>query len=515
MNETNNQRLGKYEILEQIGHGAHATVYKARDTTLDRIVALKAMRSGLLWEPDAVERCLREARAAAQLEHPHIVTIYEVGEAEGTYYIAMRYLPGTTVDKLIEQGPLPVEQAVDIARQVAEALGYGHQRGFIHRDVKPGNIIVSDAGFATLTDFGLVKALAWASLTSSGGAIGTPGYVAPELWEEKGATPATDVYALGVVLWEMLAGQRLFAGETPAGVMRKHLTVTPPPLAEVRADVPLAVAKVVARALEKRSEGRYLDGGDLTQALKRAVETKQTTASGPAETTTPPRGTQTEGQDAAEVAVRAADYFLWFWWVLGSTMGGFIGGAAVLAVVFMAAEAVGDAVFVPLHGPVIGAAVGTGQWLVLRRQIQKAGRWVLNSALGGAAGLAVVFMAAEVVERAGIKVVWSHMVVAMVGVVAGAAVGTGQWLVLRRQVQKAGWWVLSSALGGAAGLAVVFMAAESLASALSVLWTSALWTTLLWAVGWAVIGGMYGAFTGAVLILLYFAKAEGLSTRLV
>jgi len=145
------QQLGKYEILEPIGHGAHATVYKACDTTLDRIVALKVMRPGLLWDPDAVERFLREAKAAAQLEHPHIVTIYEVGEAEGTYFIAMRYLPGATVDALIQQGPLPIEQAVDIARQVAEALGHGHERGFIHRDVKPSNIIVNDAGHATLT----------------------------------------------------------------------------------------------------------------------------------------------------------------------------------------------------------------------------------------------------------------------------------------------------------------------------------------------------------------------------
>lgn len=305
------QTLGKYQIIEELGRGAHATVYKARDTTLDRVVALKVMRPGLLWEPDAVERFMREARAAAQLEHPHIVTIYEVGETEGTYYIAMRYLPGATVDELIERGPMPVEQAVDIARQVAEALGYGHQRGFIHRDVKPSNIIVSDDGFATLTDFGLVKALAWASLTSSGGVMGTPGYVAPELWEEKGASPATDVYALGVVLWEMLAGRRLFAGETPAGVMRKHLTETPPPLTEVRAGVPRAVADVVARALEKVPEDRYQGGTDLARALEHPVR-KEAVAEAPISTGTRVRTPQVIPQQwlVPRFAVYAATFLV-------------------------------------------------------------------------------------------------------------------------------------------------------------------------------------------------------------
>lgn len=272
MSATDRKHLGKYDIVAEIGRGAHATVHKARDTTLDRIVALKVMRPGLLWEPDTVERFLREARAAARLEHPHIVTIYEVGEEEGTYYIAMRYLDGTTVEELIAQGPVPVERAVDIASQIAEALGHGHERGFIHRDVKPSNIIVDDDDVATLTDFGLVKGLAWASLTSSGGAMGTPSYVAPEIWEERGASPATDVYALGVVLWEMLAGQRLFEGETPAGVMRKHLTVTPPPLTEVRPDVPPTVAEMVTKALKKVPEDRYQDGNTVVQALREAIE---------------------------------------------------------------------------------------------------------------------------------------------------------------------------------------------------------------------------------------------------
>lgn len=159
MSEASKQTLGKYEILEEIGRGASAVVYKAQDSSLDRLVALKVMHPGLLWKPEAVERFLREARSAAQLEHSNIVTIYEVGEEEGSYYIAMRYLPGPSVADLIADGPLEVERALEIASQVADALGHAHARGFIHRDVKPTNIILDSRGQAVVTDFGLVKAL--------------------------------------------------------------------------------------------------------------------------------------------------------------------------------------------------------------------------------------------------------------------------------------------------------------------------------------------------------------------
>ena len=232
---TNQQHLGKYEILEEIGRGANAVVYKARHTALERVDALKVMRPGLLWEEEGVQRFLREARAAASLDHPHIVPIYDVGEEQGTYYIAMKYLPGRTVDQLVkDHGPLPVDEALDIALQVADALAYAHQRGFVHRDIKPGNIIVDERGHATLTDFGLAKGLEWASMTSATGVVGTPAYIPPELWEGKKATPASDVYSLGCVLWEMLAGRTLFEGDTPPAVMRGHLMEPPPPLEEVR-----------------------------------------------------------------------------------------------------------------------------------------------------------------------------------------------------------------------------------------------------------------------------------------
>ena len=208
------QRLGKYQILEEIGRGATAVVYKARDTALDRTVALKVMHPGLFWNPEAVERFLREARAAAQLEHPNIVIIHEVGEDQGSYFIAMQYLPGPSVADLIARGPMPIQQALDIAIQIADALSYAHEQGFIHRDVKPSNIILNARDQPILTDFGLAKALEWASMTGSTGVVGTPAYIPPEVWEGKQATPASDVYSLSCVLWEMLAGRTLFKGNT-------------------------------------------------------------------------------------------------------------------------------------------------------------------------------------------------------------------------------------------------------------------------------------------------------------
>ncbi len=264
---TDTKRFGPYEIIEKVDSGSFATVYKARDLTLNRIVALKIMHAGLLSNPAAQERFVREAQAAANLEHPNIVHINKVGEEQGQPYIDMTFLPGRSLDKMIAEGPLPVERAVSIARQVAEALGYAHQRDFLHRDVKPQNIIVDDEDRAVLTDFGLVKALAWASLTGSGGMVGTPGYIAPEIWEEAEATPASDVYAVGVILWEMLAGHTLFPGKTPAGVMRKHLTEVPPPLDSVRPDVPAPLAAAVARVLAKDPAQRPQSGKELAQVL--------------------------------------------------------------------------------------------------------------------------------------------------------------------------------------------------------------------------------------------------------
>ena len=176
-------RLGKYEILEELGRGGFAVVYKARDTTLDRVVALKVLHPQLTTDPKFVQRFHQEARTAASFLHPHIVTIFEVGEEAGQHFLAMACLSGCTLDQLLTRGAMPPLRAVSILEQLAAALDVIHQKGLIHRDVKPGNVMVDDSGRATLLDFGIVRAAEGTRLTTTMAVLGTPEYMSPELAE--------------------------------------------------------------------------------------------------------------------------------------------------------------------------------------------------------------------------------------------------------------------------------------------------------------------------------------------
>jgi tRNA A-37 threonylcarbamoyl transferase component Bud32 len=267
------KKLGHYEILGEIGKGANAVVYKAKDTQLERVVALKVIRPQLLWEQEAVERFMREAKAAAQLEHPNIVTIYEIGEEQGTYFIAMQYISGRTVKEIIAQkGPFAPEHALTILRQIADALDYAHKQGFIHRDVKPSNILVTEDDRAYLTDFGLVKGLAWASLTTSGGVIGTPHYTSPEIAEGEEVDWRADLYSLGVVLYEMLTGKVPFDAPTPMAVLRAHTDKQPPKPRDLNLALSGAVEAVLLKALAKKREERFQSGAEMMGALEEAVQ---------------------------------------------------------------------------------------------------------------------------------------------------------------------------------------------------------------------------------------------------
>ena len=265
--------LGNYEILAEIGRGGMAVVYRAYQPSLNREVAIKVLPPQFTFDRQFVERFVREAQAAASLRHPHIVVIHDVAEQNGLYYIVMELLQGRTLRQLIEQeGALPPERAARIVEQVASALDYAHQRGFVHRDVKPDNIFVDDADRVTLTDFGIAKAAWGTQLTKTGMLIGTPEYMAPEQVQGEAVGPATDIYALGIVAYQMLTGRVPFEGTTPHAILYKQVHELPPPLGSVRSGLPPAVDSVLNAALAKEPRTRYASAGQFAQALTTTVD---------------------------------------------------------------------------------------------------------------------------------------------------------------------------------------------------------------------------------------------------
>ncbi|MCL5952604.1 MAG: protein kinase [Chloroflexi bacterium] len=266
------EAFGKYKIHREIGRGANAVVYEVLDTTLDRVVALKVLHSGIFADPVLVARLQREAKSAAGLDHPHIVTIYEISEWQGAHYIAEKFIAGSDLKHLIGQaGALPFDRVLRIVAQIADGLDYAHGRGLVHRDIKPSNILLGPDDYVTITDFGLVKAAeSSGGLSSAGALIGTPAYIAPEVWEGQEATAQTDIYALGCVVYEMLVGRTPFDADTPAAVMRQHLMAPTPRILDSRPDLPREIQPVLERALTKSPAERYPTATALRDALAAA-----------------------------------------------------------------------------------------------------------------------------------------------------------------------------------------------------------------------------------------------------
>lgn len=256
------RRLGPYQIVEEIGRGGMAVVYKAYHPALERYVAIKVLPRELTFDQEFVARFLREAKAAARLNHANIVTIHDVGQAEGVYFIVMEYVHGPSLTDLLRQrGTLPPERATDIISQVASALDYAHRQGFVHRDIKPGNILLGPEGAVKITDFGIVKAAKGTRLTRTGTLLGTPEYMSPEQAGGRRTGRGTDIYSLGVVAYEMLSGRVPFSGETMA-VLHAHI-YEPPDLGVL----PRRVRSVVGKALAKDPKERYGSGADFARAL--------------------------------------------------------------------------------------------------------------------------------------------------------------------------------------------------------------------------------------------------------
>ena len=263
--------LGPYRILEKIGQGGMATVYEAYQPALERTVALKTLPSHLLDNPNFAQRFRREARAVASLEHPHILPVYDYGQEESVPYLVMRHIEGGTLKERMGQ-PLELRQVAELIGQIAEALDYAHEHGVVHRDVKPSNVLLDRGEWVLLTDFGVARMLEGVEqITGTGVGVGTPAYMSPEQGQGKKVDRRSDVYSLGVVLYEMLTGRVPYQAETPLAIVWKHVHEPLPLPRSVNPSIPEGVERVVLKALAKAAEDRYPSAGELARALQAAV----------------------------------------------------------------------------------------------------------------------------------------------------------------------------------------------------------------------------------------------------
>ena len=264
----------RYEIIEKIGSGGMATVYKAKCHVLNRYVAIKILRDEFTTDEEFIKRFEVEAQSAASITHPNIVSVYDVGVDGNLYYIVMELIKGKTLKEIIieERGPLPWKWSVNIAIQIASALEIAHRNHIIHRDIKPHNIIITEDGVAKVTDFGIAKAVSNSTITAFGTTIGSVHYFSPEHARGGFTDEKSDLYSLGVVMYEMLTGKVPFDADTPVSVALKHMQEEPRLAKEVNPNIPLAVNDVIMKALKKDSTLRYQSATEMLIDLRRALK---------------------------------------------------------------------------------------------------------------------------------------------------------------------------------------------------------------------------------------------------
>ena len=263
--------FGRYRLIELVGRGGMGEVWRAHDSSTDRVVALKVLPSHLADDEMFQQRFRREARAAAGLEEPHVVPIYDFGEIDGRLYVSMRLINGHDLETLLKSGPLEPARAVRIIEQIASALHAAHRIGLVHRDVKPSNMLIAEDDFAYLIDFGIARAAGQTGLTSTGVTVGTWAYMAPERFRAGTVDPRVDVYALACVLYQALTGQQPFSGDSLEQLAAAHMFAIPPKPSERRADVPAAMDQVIATGMAKEPNDRYSTTKDLVRDANAAL----------------------------------------------------------------------------------------------------------------------------------------------------------------------------------------------------------------------------------------------------
>ena len=273
MEDLTGRQFGPYQVVAPLGEGGMAAVYKAYQPSVDRYVALKVLPQHFAKDPEFVERFKREAKVIANLQHPHILPVHDFGESDGYTYMAMRFIRGGELSQWIEKNqPLSLPQIRRIISQIGDALDYAHAQGVMHRDVKPSNVLIDERGNCLLTDFGLARMVETSvKITRTGGILGTPAYMSPEQGMGQGIDHRSDIYALGVVLYEMVTGRPPYQAETPMAIMIKHIQSPLPPPTKYNPDLPEDVERVILKALAKEKEDRFATAGDLVKALEKAT----------------------------------------------------------------------------------------------------------------------------------------------------------------------------------------------------------------------------------------------------
>ena len=288
-------RLGAYELISRVGMGGMGEVYRARDVRLDRPVALKILRPEVIGDLERKQRFIHEAKAASALNHPNIVTVYDIGETDGTEFIVMEYVEGRTIGELIRPKGLPLEEAMRCAAQIADALGKAHSAGIVHRDIKPSNVMITHAGLVKVLDFGVAKPFApdlsglneshmptiAVDTTHDGMLVGTAAYMSPEQARGNRVGPASDVFSLGSLLYEMITGRRAFGAGTTLATITAVLRDEPVPIHEITADVPVDLEKFVARCLRKDPTRRFHHMMDVKLRLEEILADFQSAAARP------------------------------------------------------------------------------------------------------------------------------------------------------------------------------------------------------------------------------------------
>jgi TolB-like protein/Tfp pilus assembly protein PilF/predicted Ser/Thr protein kinase len=262
--------ISHYRILEKLGEGGMGVVYKAEDTELQRMVALKFLPAGALDSDEERERFIHEARAAASIDHASVCTVHEIGKAEGRIFIAMAYVDGSSLKSAVDVGPMKLDEAIDVAIQVAEGLQAAHERGVVHRDIKPANLMLTSRGRVKIMDFGLAKSPRGVVVTKTSTTLGTVAYMSPEQARGEQVDGRSDIYSLGAVLYEMVTGRRPFTGDYDQAVIYSILNAVPEPVTALRTGVPRQVERVILRCLEKDPADRYQTAADLISDLRRS-----------------------------------------------------------------------------------------------------------------------------------------------------------------------------------------------------------------------------------------------------